>query len=194
METKEGDKKLTRSLAVTAVLLAICMVSQIFKSLSVYITGPVINLCLILAAMSAGLLWGSVLAVITPVTAFIIAASPVMTAVPMIIPFIMLGNEILVLMTHFLLKPAIADGKPLLGVKPIAFSVLASAAKGAFMGLTISLWLLPSMIPAESPLRGKMGVFQATFSLVQFVTALIGFVYFFILWKPLKKVLESGRP
>ena len=70
-----AKKPLTVQIAVTAVLLAICIVSQFFKSLSVYITGPVVNLCLIIAVMTVGILWGIILAVITPVTAFFIAAS-----------------------------------------------------------------------------------------------------------------------
>ena len=44
------------------------------------------------------------------------------------------------------------------------------------MGLTIALWLLPTFIPAESPLRDKLPVFQATFSVTQFITAIIAFV------------------
>ena len=38
----------TRQITVTAILLAICIVSQFFKNLNVYITGPIINAALIL--------------------------------------------------------------------------------------------------------------------------------------------------
>ena len=179
--------KTSKKIAITAVLLAICIVSQFFKNLSVYITGPIVNLCLILATMTAGLLWGSILALITPVTAFFIAASPVMTAVPFIIPFIMLGNEVLVLMVHFCFKPAVSAGSNAANSKSIAMAVLSSVAKGCFMGLTISLWLLPTFIPQASPLRDKMSIFQATFSLTQFISALIGFLYYYIVRIPIRK-------
>ena len=185
-----AKKPLTVQIAVTAVLLAICIVSQFFKSLSVYITGPVVNLCLIIAVMTVGMLWGIILAVITPVTAFFIAASPVMSAVPGIIPLIMLGNVTLVVMVSFLFKPAVSNGKPLISIRSLATAILSCVAKACVMGLTIALWLLPTFIPAESPLRDKLPVFQATFSVTQFITAIIAFVYFFIIWKPLSAALK----
>ena len=182
---------ITKQIAITAILLAICIASQFFKTLSVYITGPIVNLCIILAVMTCGLTWGIILSVITPVTAFFIAASPVMSAVPGIIPLIMLGNAVLAVMVHFLFKPAVSDGKPLIGVRSIIMALLSCIAKGCVMGLTISLWLLPTFIPAASPLREKMPIFQTTFSITQLITAVIGFVYFFILWIPLRKALKT---
>jgi len=186
-------QSLTRQIAITAILLAICIASQFWKSLSVYITGPIVNLCLILVTVTAGLMWGIILAIITPVTAFIIASSPVMTAVPGIIPLIMLGNVVIVVMTHFFFKPAISGDKGLFNIRSIVMAVLSALAKGCFMGLTISLWLLPTFIPAESKLRAKMPVFQTTFSVTQFVTALIGFVYFYIVYLPLIKALKNNN-
>ena len=191
MKDQNATKSVTKQIAVTAILLAICIASQFLKSLSVYITGPIVNLCLILAVMTAGLMWGLILAVITPVTAFLIAASPVMTAVPGIIPLIMLGNAVLAVVVYFLFRPAVSGGRPLFSVRSVLMAVIACAAKGCFMGLTIALWLLPAFIPEASPLRGKMAVFQTTFSVTQFITALIGFVYFFIVWIPLKKSLRA---
>ena len=41
----------TREIATTAILLAICIVSQIFKNLSIFITGPIINTCIVLAVL-----------------------------------------------------------------------------------------------------------------------------------------------
>jgi len=188
---KQTTKKLAGQIAVTAILLAVCMVSQVFKNLSVYITGPIINLCIVVATMSAGLMWGCILAVITPVTAFIIAAAPVMTAVPGIIPLIMLGNVALVFMVYFLFRPAVV-GKKLLGVRPIIMAVLACAVKGIVMGITIGLWLLPTFLPQASPLRKKMSVLQTTFSVTQFVTALIGFAYFFLLWRLISRLIPTA--
>ena len=188
---KDNGKTLTKQIAISGVMLAICILSQFFKGISVYITGPVVNLCLILTVMIAGLKWGLVLSVITPVTAFIIAASPVMNAVPGIIPFIMLGNVVLVVMTYFFVKPTITGDSRIINIRFIIWSVLSAAAKGAVMGLTISLWLLPTFIQEASPLRQKLPVFQTMFSITQFVTALIGFVYFFIVWIPLRKVADK---
>ena len=182
METKRiGTKQIT----IMAILLALSIVSQIFKNISVFITGPVINACIILAVLSLNVWCGVILSVITPVTAYFIAASPVMMAVPVIVPFIMAGNAILAITVHFLLrKDVLARGKKSCCVRNYLLALVCALCKAAFMGLTISLWLLPSKIPAESPMRGKMPVLQSTFSIIQFVTAVIGFVIVFLLiWR-----------
>ena len=100
-----SKQSLTKQISLTAILLAICIASQFLKNLSVYITGPIVNLCIILTTVTAGLIWGIILSVITPVTAFLVAASPVMGAVPGIIPLIMAGNAVLAVMTWFFFKP-----------------------------------------------------------------------------------------
>ena len=93
-----------KQITTTAILLAICIVSQFFKNLSVYITGPIINSCLILAVLSVGMVCAIILAVITPVTAFFISGSPIMAAIPAIIPCVMIGNVILVLGVGLIMK------------------------------------------------------------------------------------------
>lgn len=179
-----------REIAFTAVLLALCIASQLFKNLSIFITGPIINACIALAVLFVNLPCGIILSVITPLTAYLIAPSPVMTVVPWILAFIMGGNIVLAVAVWLLLKPGFTQEKkpwfkPLLWV----FALVSALAKGLFMGATISWWLLPNFIPAESPLMNKLPVFQTTFSLYQFLTALIGMIYVFILFPVLKKVL-----
>ena len=178
-------------ITITAMLLAVCMVSQVFKNLSVYITGPVVNLCLVLCMMTAGLKYALLLSIVTPVTAYFIAASPVMNAVPGIIPLIMAGNAVLVVVAFFFVKPTLKKNTVKNNLMYVITSGIAAAAKGAFMGLTISLWLLPTFIPEASPLRKKLDVFQTMFSLTQFFTALIGFAYLFIVWQAVKKFFAS---
>ena len=96
-QKEEAMKITTKQITTTAVLLAICIVSQFFKNTSVYITGPVINACLILAVLSVGIPCGIILSVITPVTSFFITGSPIIGAIPAIMPCIMAGNALLVL-------------------------------------------------------------------------------------------------
>lgn len=182
-----------KEIATTAILLAICIVSQIFKNLSVFITGPIINACIVLAVLMVNLPCGIILSIITPITAYFIAASPVMLAVPGIVPLIMLGNAVLAITVQFLLKKGmVSGGMAAGGVKSYVMALVCALAKGVVMGLTISLWLLPTFIPAQSPLRGKMPVFQKTFSVIQFATACIGFVYVFIIWAAVKRAGASG--
>ena len=194
VKVKKSNSFGTKQIAITAILLAICLVSQIFKSLSVFITGPVINACLLLTASLVNLPCAIALSVITPITAYFIAASPVMMVVPGIIPFIMLGNVVLVVSTHFILKKDL-DTMNLDGInslKIIIKAVLCSLLKAVFMGLTISLWLLPTFVPEQSPLRQKMPVFQYTFSVVQFITACIGFIYFAIILVAIKSYAKRN--
>ena len=87
----------TRQITVTAILLAICIVSQFFKNVSVYLTGPIINAALILTTVYAGLACGIILSIITPITSFFITGSPIMAAIPAMFPCIIIGNAILVL-------------------------------------------------------------------------------------------------
>ena len=189
-ESEKASMNITKKIAINAILLAICIASQFFKNLSVYITGPIINLCIVLSVMMTGIGWGIILSVITPVTAFFIAGSPVTQAVPLIVPFIMAGNAVLAVMVHFFFKPAVIKEEIFISFRSAIFAILSALAKGVFMGLTISLWLIPTFIPEASPLRGKMSVFQMTFSVTQFTTALIGFVYFYIVWKAVSKVAK----
>ena len=180
-----------RQIATTAVLLAICIVSQVFKNLSIFITGPIVNTCIVLAVLTVNLPCGIILSIITPVTAYLIAMSPVMMAVPTVIVFIMLGNIVLAVAVEFFFKkPFIGSKDNVFKVSNMVRAVLCSLAKGVFMGLTISMWLLPAFIPAESPLRNKLPIFQKTFSVFQFFTACIGFVYVFIVYTVLKRAME----
>ncbi len=172
-----------KQITTTAILLAICIVSQFFKNTSPYITGPIINACLILAALSVGMTCGIILAVITPVTSFFITGNPIMAAMPAIIPCIMIGNIILVVLICLLNRKIQSNASLVAGM--LAGSVL----KALFMGVVISLILVPALLPAK--MSANMTVIQMTFSVTQLITALIGSVYAYILWIPLKKVLAS---
>ena len=183
----------TREIAITAALLAICIISQVFKNLSIFITGPIINACLVIAVLAVNLPSGIILSIITPITAYFIAASPVMMMVPLIIVFIMGGNMVLVVATHFLLKKELYKAGGLKNFKSYIFAVVCALLKGLFMGLTISLWLLPTFIPQDSKLYAKLSVFQTTFSVYQFITACIGFVYAFIIWAALSRFLRKSE-
>ena len=172
----------TKALAQAAILLALCIVSQLFKNLSVYITGPIINACLIICALTAGRGWAIVLSIVTPVTSFFITGSPIMSAIPLIIPCVMVGNIILVVCVALLKnKPGSKVGLPL-------SMVVGSVAKALFMGGVISLIIIPAMLPEK--MAPNMGVFQTTFSVTQLITALIGSVLAYLIMIPLKKIIK----
>ena len=170
----------TKQITTTAVLLAICIVSQFFKNTSVYITGPIINACLIIAALGAGMACGIILSVITPVTSFLITGSPIMSA---IIPCVMIGNIILVVAVSLIAKKIKGNAGLIAGM------AAGSIVKALFMGVVIALVLIPSLLPEA--MVPKMAVFQTTFSVTQLITAAIGSVLAFVIWIPLKKVIAE---
>ena len=168
----------TKQIALTALLLAICIGSQFFKNASVYITGPIINAALIIAVIYCGLACGIILSVITPVTAFLITGSPIMTALPAMFPCIMAGNVVLVV-TVFLLK------------KKLPLAVIAGAiVKAAVMGIAISLILLPNFLPEK--MMPMLSALQLQFSVTQGVTALIGGAYALVINLVLKRERTGG--
>lgn len=85
-----------RILCRTALLLALCIASQFLKNTSVYITGSIVNAILIISVLSCGLLSGVIISVITPLTSWWITGSPLISAIPLLLPCIMLGNLIIV--------------------------------------------------------------------------------------------------
>lgn len=172
----------TKQIATGGVLLALMIVAQLFKDLSVYITGPIVNAVLIIATLSLGPVVGIILSIISPLTAFLITASPIMKMVPLIIPAIMCGNIILCMFVYFLAKHI---------KKPVGLPaglITGSVFKAMFMGGVISNCLLVYMakLPEE-----KLKAAQATFSVTQLITALIGSVLAYIIWLPLSKAINS---
>ena len=161
----------TKQITVTAIMLAICIISQFFKNLSVYITGPVINAALILTAIYAGLACGIILSIITPITSFFITGMPVMAAVPALFPCIIIGN---------LLRNKFGKTAGL----PVSIGI-GAVLKALFMGLLISLLILPNMLPVK--MQPMLHVLQLQFSVTQLITALIGGVYAVIIYAILQK-------
>lgn len=168
----------TKQLTITALMIALCIVSTFLKSISVYITGPIVNACIIITAVYAGPVCACILSVIVPVVSFLVG-NALTAAVPLIMLFIMLGNAILGL-TVALLKDKF--GKLGLPVSMVIGSIL----KFAFMGIFIALIIIPNMLPeAMAP---KMSTFQMMMSVVQLTTALIGSVYAYVIMIALKKI------
>lgn len=177
-----SKKITTKQIATAGVLLALMIVAQLFKNLSVYITGPIVNAILIIATLSLGPVIGIILSIISPLTAFLITASPIMKMVPLIIPAIMCGNIILCMFVHFFTRHI----KKPLGLP--AGLITGSVFKAMFMGGVISNCLLVYMtsLPAE-----KLKAAQFTFSITQLITAAIGSALAFIIWIPLSEAIND---
>ena len=182
----------TKQFVQTALLLALCIVSQYFKNFSVYITGPIINTILIIATLAVGLYSGLIISVITPVTAFIITGSPIMAAIPAILPVIILGNVILVCSTYYF------QNKHNFKYHLQAGLFVGSILKAIFMGAVIVLVLLPllgdniaSHLPKPEVLPMVLATAKITFSVTQLITAFLGSILAYLIWMPLKKYLKA---
>lgn len=173
----------TKKLAVTALMLALCIVSQFFKNMSVYITGPIINLILLVTLLYAGRGCAFILSVITPITAFIITGSPIMAAMPIVMVAVMAGNAIYVWAF---------DIAQQLWKKMYVSVVVASVAKGALMGVSISLLILPLLGPTSGLPEKALAVAKTTFSVTQLIAALIAGAVLCIIWPVLKKAKHEA--
>lgn len=172
------EKKFSvRNLTTTALLLALCIVFQSLKGISVYLTGSAVNCILVIATLYCGIYSGTFIALITPVVAFFIGATPIMNAIPLMMPVIMIGNELLVLSVGLLKKKQLELGM-----------ILGCVSKAAFLWLTVWYAILP--IFGKGLPKPMIGVVKTTFSLTQFFTACIGCV---IAWVIYKKIGFSKR-
>ncbi len=164
----EGNMN-TKKIVTTAVLLALCIVFQSMKGISVYLTGTAVNTFLIMAALLVGTGSSVFLAVITPLVAYLMGATPIMQMIPLMVPTVMAGNAVLSLC-------ASAGRK-----KQLPFWLAAGAVLKA-----VVLWLLVwyVMLPffgAGVPEPMQL-VVKTTFSVTQFITAAAGGVIAYIVY------------
>lgn len=183
-------KLTTKQIVTGGALLAIMILSQFLKNLSVYITGPIVNTVLIIATLSLGVGMGIILSIIAPITAFLITGSPIMAGIPLIMPAIMIGNIILCVATDFFYKKFKYKGKLATGM------IVGSVLKALFMFAVIVKCLLPLLsenikVPAEK-LPGVLKVASTQFGLTQLITALIGSALAWVIWMTVGKNLKNG--
>lgn len=185
-------KLTTKQLAQTGLLLAICIASQYFKNLSPYITGPIVNATIIIAVLAVGLWSGLLISIIAPITSFFFTGSPIMAAIPLMFPAIMLGNAILaVVIWYFQTKKSYRLKLPI-GM------IVASILKPAVMGSLIIFVLLPvfganvaAKLPKPEMLPKVLATAKVTFSLTQLITSLLGCLLSYLIWLPLKRYLKT---
>ena len=181
------NKITTKQIAIGGVLLAIMIVSQFFKTTSVFITGPIVNAVLIIATLTLGLTMGIILSIIAPITAFFITAptppAPMAVVPHMMIPAIAFGNIILCVCVYLLYKHV----KKPFGL-PIGL-VVGSVLKALFMGAVISNFILVRFVTMPKPEALKIA--QATFSTTQLITALIASAFVYVIWLAVGRFLVS---
>jgi len=151
--------KTTQFITRTAILLALTIVFQTMGraiplgQFNQFITGSLVNACLVIAAAATGIWGGAAVALLAPFGA-------ILTGAPVPLPFapvIAVGNFILVLMFVLIRK------NPILGIA--AGAVL----KFGFLFAGVNIFVSLMGIPAQ-----KAATMIATFSWPQLVTAAIG--------------------
>ena len=153
----------TKQITVTAVMIALSIVViQFIKAplmiagQSVAISGALINLILIIDTLYCGLVSGIILSVIIPVFSFILTQSPLISAVPVILPCIMIGNIVFVLFAWFVRNKKIElNLLPLSLTKPITSVVYPSLGRyrGSLQSLKAYLPCFASFISPKNDLK-----------------------------------------
>jgi hypothetical protein len=159
----------------TGLLLACLIVVQILPfpaPLKQFITGPLVNMVLLIAVLSTDLLGGIIMAILSPVLAFFIGTHSALGYLLPVVPFIMLGNIAYVYFFHLF------NGKKKVTLLQFAGLIVGSVIK--FLILFIAVTFIITKLPIL--LKTAMGV-------VQLYTALGGGILAILVGK----ILESNH-
>ncbi|RKD32082.1 ECF transporter S component [Thermohalobacter berrensis] len=141
----------------TAILLALALVFQIgFRAFAQPLVGPLVNMVLILSAALVGTVSGVLVGCFTPLIAFAFGIMPLFP----LVPFIMIGNSLLVIVFNAI-RTRVSNYGDYVGI------VVAAFVKFVFLAFSVRQ-LLSLFIPKVPP------KIIAAFSLPQLFTALIG--------------------
>lgn len=162
--------KKVRWITETAVMLALLVALQaLTKGFGQLVTGSCVNAVLAVTVLTAGMGSGIVVAVMSPVLAYLLGIAPQILTVPAI----MVGNTVFVVLLRLI---AGGDGKK--AVRQIAAWLAAAGAKFVVLYLIVVKIICgvmaPSLLAAGSLKEPMLKALPATFSWPQLVTALIG--------------------
>ena len=179
--------KKIRWITETAVMLALLVCLQaLTKPMGQLVTGSCVNAILAVSALVGGLSSGLVVALCSPVLAFLLGIAPQILTVPAI----MAGNSVFVILLSVL---ADKTGKNM--IKQIIAWIVAAAAK--FSALYAIVVLLICGVLSENLLAAgvlkvpMLNALPATFSWPQLITALIGGAVALSITPVLRKALHK---
>ena len=179
--------KKIRWITETAVMLALLVSLQaLTKPMGQLVTGSCVNAILAVSALVGGLSCGLVVALCSPVLAFLLGIAPQILTVPAI----MVGNTVFVVLLSWL---ADKTGKNL--VKQVVAWISAAVAKFAAL-YAIVVWLICGVLSESLLASGVMKApmlkaLPATFSWPQLFTALIGGAVALVITPVLRKALHK---
>jgi hypothetical protein len=176
------DRKITTAyITRTGILLALALIFQIgLNKLGQPIVGPLVNMVLLVTAGVVGTLSGVIVGCFTPV----IALAFEIIGLPILVPFIALGNTIYVILFN-LVRKKVYKGGDYFGL------VIAALGKFAFLALSVK-YVAIGLFLANLPPQ-KANVIANMFTLPQLYTALAGGIIAVIIMKLLPKGVYLHR-
>lgn len=165
-------------IARTALFIALLVGLQaVTAPLSQFVTGSIVNLLLILAVMTCGYMSGIAVAVVSPIMAKLVGIGPLWG----LIPFVALGNIVLVLLWRSIGE----RGKEHKIALYIVTLIVAAVAKFLVLYIGVTKIAAPVIfgLPAASPI-------YVMFSFPQLVTAAIGGVLAILILPTLQKAIQ----
>ena len=168
----------------TAVFIALLVVLQAATAPlgNTIVTGSIVNLLLILAVMICGLSSGITVAAVSPVTAKLFGIGPLWS----LIPFIIIGNIVLVILWHFIGNINIKHKQ----IPHILALIAAAVAK--FLVLYFGIVRIAVPILLGLPER-QAAVLSGLFSIPQLITASIGGVVAVLALPSLTKAVKKSE-
>ena len=173
----------TKKVAEAGLLLAIILIMQTIKNVSAFISGPIINAVLVIAALELGIWWGIGFSIITPLTSILIAPMSPMTMITQAtygvnLPVIMIGNIIFVLLAYFGRKKGEKEF--------VAGLILGAILKWLFMWGAADLIIKPIF---EQNLGKLVAAVNKVFSTLQLYSGLLGAIIIY----PVSRAISAVR-
>lgn len=173
----------TKKIAEAGLLFAIILLMQTIKNISAFISGPVINAVLVIAAIELGIWWGVVFSVITPLTSILIAPMSPTTMITQAtygvnLPVIMIGNIIFVIFAYY--------GKKKGKKEFIAGLILGAVVKWLFMWGSADLIIKPLF---QQNLGKLVVAVNKVFSTLQLYSGLLGAIIIY----PVSRAISALR-
>jgi len=166
-------------------MLALLIAAQIVtRSLGQFITGSLVNMILLISVFMIGRGGGLAVALVSPFLAFFLGVGPVFIQ---IVPFIAVGNAILVFIAGFFRKNIIRPGNKDRIITAIGLAA-AGVVKVVFLWIGVVIILLPFIPGIKSQ---QVTAMSFMFSWPQIVTALIGILLTMIIVPLLRRAVKS---
>lgn len=179
------NKKI-RWIAETAIMLALLVTLQaLTKGFGQFVTGSCVNAVLAVTVLVAGLSSGIIVALVSPVLAFLLNIAPQILTVPAI----MVGNTVFVLLLYL-----IAGAKNASIIKRAAAWLVAAVAKFVVLYIIVAKIicgvLSASLLAAGTLKEPMLQALPVTFGWPQLVTALIGGGIVLLITPVIRKALK----